>query len=172
LPEFEQLFPDDAACAAFFGKARWGGGFTCSWCGVVGEPFRFEARTEVLRCRACRKDVGLTAGTVMERSHTPLLTWFWAAHLISSQAPGMSSVQFQRQLGLKRYETAFGVLHKLRAGMVRSDCEKICGKPQEYVEVDETLVGGRARGEGTRRASQGSRLVRRRGQAWETRHQA
>jgi hypothetical protein len=78
----------------------------------------------------------------------PLSTWFWAAYLISSQAPRMSSVQFQGQLGLKRYETAFGVLHKLRAGMVRSDREKIGGKPQEYVEVDETLVGGRARGEG------------------------
>jgi hypothetical protein len=50
------------------------------------------------------------AGTVMERSHTPLSTWFWAAYLIASQTPGMSAVQFQRQLGLSRYETAFGIL--------------------------------------------------------------
>jgi hypothetical protein len=33
----------------------------------------------------------------------------------------VSAVQFQRQLGLKRYETAFQLLHKLRAGMVRPD---------------------------------------------------
>ena len=84
----------------------------------------------------------------MERSHTPLSTWFWAAYLISSQTPGMSAVQFQRQLGLKRYETAFGILHKLPAGMVRPDHDKIGGKPQEHVEVDETWVGGRTRGEG------------------------
>jgi len=29
---------------------------------------------------ACRKDVSLMAGTVMERSHAPLSTWFWAAY--------------------------------------------------------------------------------------------
>ncbi len=54
----------------------------------------------------------------MERSHTPLSVWFWAAYLVASQTQGMSAVQFQRQLGLTRYETAFGILHKLRAGMV------------------------------------------------------
>ena len=80
LPEFQRFFPDDAACAAYLEKARWHGGFVCPRCGVVGEPFRFEARAGVLRCRACRKDVSLMAGTVMERSHAPLSTWFWAAY--------------------------------------------------------------------------------------------
>jgi len=51
-------------------------------------------------------------------------------------------------LGLSRYETAFGILHKPRAGMVRPDHDKIGGKPQDHVEVDETWVGGRTRGEG------------------------
>ena len=84
----------------------------------------------------------------MERSHTPLGVWFWAAYLVASQTPGMSAVQFQRQLGLTRYETAFGILHKLRAGMVRPDQDRIGGRPKEHVEVDETWVGGRTRGEG------------------------
>jgi len=70
LPEFQRIFPDDAACAAYLEKSRWNEGFVCPRCGVVGEPFRFEARPGVLRCRACRKDVSLMAGTVMERSHT------------------------------------------------------------------------------------------------------
>jgi len=60
----------------------------------------------------------------------------------------MSAVQFQRQLGLTRYETAFGILHKLRAGMVRPDQGRIGGRAKEHVEVDETWVGGRTRGEG------------------------
>ena len=90
----------------------------------------------------------MTVGTIMERSHTPLSTWFWAAYLVSSQTPGMSAVQFQRQLGLSRYETAFGILHKLRAGMVRPDQDRIGGKTGEHVEVDETYIGGRTRGEG------------------------
>jgi transposase-like protein len=90
----------------------------------------------------------LTVGTVMERSHTPLTIWFWAAYLVASQTPGMSAVQFQRQLGLTRYETAFAILHKLRAGMVRPDQDRIGGRAGEHVEVDETYVGGRTRSEG------------------------
>ena len=42
LPEFQRLFPDDAACAAYLEKARWGDGFACPHCGTAGEPFHFE----------------------------------------------------------------------------------------------------------------------------------
>lgn len=51
-------------------------------------------------------------------------------------------------LGLSRYETAFQILHKLRAGMVRPDQDRIGGNTSEHVEVDETWVGGRTRGKG------------------------
>ena len=44
LPEFQRLFPDDAACAAYLEKARWGDGFACPHCGTAGEPFHFENR--------------------------------------------------------------------------------------------------------------------------------
>ena len=58
----------------------------------------------------------------------------------------MSAVQFQRQLGLTRYETAFQILHKLRAGMVRTSGR--IGLRHDHVEIDETWVGGETRGEG------------------------
>jgi transposase-like protein len=148
LPEFQRLFPDEAACAAYLERARWGNGFTCPCCGASGEPYRYATRPGVLCCRACRHETRLTAGTVMERTHTPLSVWFWAAYLVASHTPGISAVQFQRQLGLSRYETAFQILHKLRAGMVRPDQDRIGGNPGEHVEADETYVGGRTRGKG------------------------
>jgi len=148
LPGFQRLFPDEAACAAYLERARWGDGFVCDHCGAPGEPYRFANRPGVCRCRHCKRDTSLTAGTVMERTHTPLSVWFWAAYLVASQTPGMSAVQFQRQLGLPRYETAFQILHKLRAGMVRPDQDQIGGNPGEHVEADETYVGGRTRGKG------------------------
>ena len=82
----------------------------------------------------------------MKSSHTPLSAWFWGAYLVTTQTPGQSALQFQRQLGLSRYETAFQMLHKLRAGMVRPERGAIGF--QYPVEVDETLVGGRTKGEG------------------------
>ena len=148
LPEFQRLFPDEAACAAYLERARWSGGFICDHCDSPGEPYRFANRPGVLRCRHCNRDTSLTAGTVMVRTHTPLSVWFWAAYLVTSQTPGISAVQFQRQLGLSCYETAFQILHKLRVGMVRPDQDRIGGKPEEVVEADETYVGGRTRGKG------------------------
>jgi hypothetical protein len=100
----------------------------------------------VLRCRQCKFNTSLTANTVMQSTHTPLSIWFWGAYLVTTQTPGQSALQFQRQLGLSRYETAFQILHKLRAGMVRPDRDRIGGRHQ--VEVDECLIGGRTRGEG------------------------
>ena len=85
------------------------------------EPVRLKSRPGVLTCRKCRKQTSLTVDTVMERTHSPLTTWFWGAYLVSSLTPGLSAVQFQRQIGLSRYETAFQILHKLRAGMMRPD---------------------------------------------------
>ena len=64
LPEFQRLFPDDAACAAYLEQARWGDGVACPHCGTAGEPCHFENRPGVLRCRKCRQNTGLTVGTV------------------------------------------------------------------------------------------------------------
>src|SRR5450830_561462 len=116
LPEFQRVFPDEAACAKYLEHLRWPHGFTCTKCGNSGAPYRFAKRTSVvLRCRVCQANVSLMANTVMKDSHTPLSIWFWGAYLVATQTPGQSALQFQRQLGLSRYETAFQMLHKLRA---------------------------------------------------------
>ena len=172
LPEFQQLFPDEAKCAAYMEKARWGDGFVCPHCHAAGDPFRIATRPGVLRCRKCRHDTGLTVGTVMERSHMPLSTWFWAAYLVASQTPGISAVQFQRQLGLSRYETAFGILHKLRAGMVRPNQDRIGGKPGEHVEIDETMGWWTDSRRRPGCPPQGSRRLCRRGSSSETGNRA
>ncbi len=146
LMDFQRAFPDEAACADYMERVRWPDGFTCPSCGVRGAPYRFATYPAILECRACRKETSLTAGTVMHGSKMKLHVWFWAAYLVSTQTPGMSALQFQRQLDLSRYETAFQLLHKLRAGMVRPDKDHI---GQEWpVEVDESFVGGRTKGKG------------------------
>jgi len=58
----------------------------------------------------------------------------------------MSAVQLKKMLGIRRYETAFQMLHRLRAAMVRPERDPIGQKFP--VEVDETLVGGATQGKG------------------------
>ena len=147
LPEFQKVFPDDNACEKYLESIRWADGFVCPRCGHKDEPYRFPTRSSVVfRCRAWKKNTSLTAGTVMQSTHTPLSTWFWGAYLVTTQTPGQSAIQFQRQLALSRYETAFQILHKLRSGMVRPERDAIGG--ENPVEVDEGLVGGKTRDEG------------------------
>ena len=47
LPEFQRLFPDDTACAAYLEAIRWRDGFVCGWCGEASEPYRFANRPQV-----------------------------------------------------------------------------------------------------------------------------
>jgi transposase-like protein len=146
LPEFQHRFPDEQSCAAYLEEMRWPKGFVCPACNQTAPAYRIAKREDVLQCRHCRKQTSLTAGTIMHRSHSPLRNWFWGAYLVTTHTPGISAVQFQRQIGLTRYETAFQMLHKLRAGMVRPDKDPIGA--EWPVEIDETYVGGATKGEG------------------------
>lgn len=146
LPDFQKHFPNEEACRAYLWARRFPNGWYCPNCGDSRDPYTFANRPTVFRCKACKRDTSLTAGTVMHRSRQPLCTWFWGAFLVTGLTPGMSAVQFQKMLGIKRYETAYQMLHKLRAAMVRPERSPIGG--QFPVEVDETMVGGATQGKG------------------------
>ena len=95
LPEFQKVFPDDNACQKYLESIRWQDGFVCPICDHHGDPYRFPTRKSVvLRCRDCKKNTSLTAGTVMQSTHTPLSVWFWGAYLVTTQTPGQSALQF------------------------------------------------------------------------------
>jgi len=57
---------------------------------------------------------------------------------LTTQKNGASALGLQRVLGLKKYETAWIWLHKLRRAMVRPGRDLLAGR----VEVDETYLGG------------------------------
>ena len=146
LPDFQRVFPNEEACRTYLYSARFPDGFVCPYCGWKGKPYLFQNQSGMHRCRNCKRNTRLTAGTIMQNSKMPLCTWFWGAFLLTSLTPGMSALQFQKMLGIKRYETAFNMLHKLRAAMVRPERDPIGDKWP--VEVDETYVGGATQGEG------------------------
>ena len=100
LPEFQRFFPDDAACAAYLEKARRSG-VCLPPLSAAGEPFRFANRPGVLRCRKCRRDTGLTVGTIMARSHTPLSVWFWSAYRRPAKHPACRPCSFGDNLACR-----------------------------------------------------------------------
>ncbi len=136
LAEFQARFSTDHACRRYLGESRWPEGFRCPRCGSA-EAYELATRA-VFKCKPCSQQTSVTARTVLHRTRVPLTRWFWAAYLVATHTPGISALQLQRQLGLRRYETAWTMLQRLRTAMVRPQRDRIQGT----VEVDETYIGG------------------------------
>ena len=152
--EFQRRFPTEEACEAYLAECRWPDGFACPRCGHR-KAWAHAAR-RLRECAACGYGVSTTAGTILHRTRTPLLTWFWAAFLMIIDKRGLSALGLQRQLGIARYETAWMLLHKLRRATVNFNRTKLRGT----VEVDEAWIGGKQPGTRTRgRAREGRRAA-------------
>lgn len=136
MRDFQRQFASEEACQDYLVACRWPDGFTCPRCGH-GRAYRLKELRR-WQCAACRYQVSLTAGTILHHTKTPLTVWFWAAYLTVTDTRGMSALLLQRQLGLRRYETAWMLLHKLRRAMVNAAREPLYGD----VEIDETWIGG------------------------------
>ena len=136
MREFQRQFASEEACQAYLAACRWPDGFACPRCGHTRGYRLMEHRR--WQCVTCRYQVSLTAGTILHNTKTPLAVWFWAAYLTVTDKRGISALLLQRQLGLRRYETAWMLLHKLRRAMVNAAREPLHGE----VEIDDTWIGG------------------------------
>ena len=77
----------------------------------------------------------------MDKTRTPLTTWFEAAWHLTTAKNGLSAKTLERTLGTS-YRTAWAMLQRFRVAMVRSERAPLSG----VVEIDETLLGGVKRG--------------------------
>jgi transposase-like protein len=136
LVEFEERFATEEACREYLVRLRWPDGFRCPRC--QGDRSWPTGRSGLTECASCHCQTSVTAGTIFDGTRKPLRLWFRAMWFMTSQKNGVSALALQRQLGLKRYDTVWTWLHKLRRAMVRPGRDRLSGT----VEVDETYVGG------------------------------
>ncbi len=132
--EFLDWFATEEACLGYLERLRWPQGFVCPRCGCVGDAYR-ATRTRLM-CPSCQHQGSVTAGTIFEKTRTPLRVWLAAAWYLTNQKQGVSALGLQRVLGLGSYQTAWTMLHRLRCAMVRPGREPLKG----LVEVDETYL--------------------------------
>lgn len=72
-------------------------------------------------CKNCKYRTSLRKGTIMEFSKLSFLVWYKAMFLMSATKKGFSAKEIQKQLGLKRYEPVWSMVHKLRTAMGNRD---------------------------------------------------
>src|SRR5438477_11453603 len=70
--EFQAWFRTDADCLDYLEWLRWPGGFTCPSCGPAAGWRLGDGRYE---CAACHGRASVTAGTIFDRTRTPLTVW-------------------------------------------------------------------------------------------------
>ena len=132
--EFQSWFSTDADCLDYLEWLRWPDGFSCPACGGSGWRLgdgRFE-------CAGCGGRTSVTAGTIFDRTRTPLTVWFTACWMFATQKDGVSAQSLQRALDIGSYQTAWAMLGRLRSVLVRPGRDLLSGT----VEVDETFIGG------------------------------
>lgn len=132
LIEFTKHFPDEASCRTAFKQYREEEGVTCKKCGNTTHYWK--KNREQWECKKCKHRTTLKSGTVMQNSKLPFQYWFQAMHLITSTKKTFSAKEVQRQIGHKRYEPIWAMMHKLRLVMgMRDDKYQL----NDEVELDD-----------------------------------
>lgn len=138
LKDFQQMFPDDAACLDYLRKEWYPEVITCEGCKREAKFYRITTR-KVYGCEHCGYQFSPAAGTIFHKSPTPLTIWFYVIYLMAQTRGGISAKQIQRETGVT-YKTAWRMCKQVR-GMLLEDFDKMSGD----VEMDESYFGGKGK---------------------------
>ncbi|HUO91802.1 MAG TPA: IS1595 family transposase [Rhizomicrobium sp.] len=138
--QWEKAFPDERSCLAYLTMHRWREGVRCPRCGnekvyTLSMEFHWQCH----QCAAQGYRFSVIAGTIFENTNKPLRDWFRVIHLMLTSKKGISALQIHRMMGFGSYKTAWYMCHRVRAGLANEEFRKLIG----YVEVDETVIGGK-----------------------------
>lgn len=131
-------FSDADNCTTFLAQMRWPDGVECPNC--EGRELSYLSTRRLWKCKACKKQFSVKAGSIMEDSPISLDKWLAAIWLIANAKNGISSMEIHRALGITQ-KSAWFLLHRIRKAMQNGSLAKMSG----HVEVDETFIGGKAR---------------------------
>ena len=156
LQEAIRYYSDLDVCQAELAAARWPNGIViCQHCGSDSVAYLANQRRWQCRTKHPRRQFSVKVGTIFEDSPVGLDKWFTAIWLIAGAKNGISSYEIHRAIGVTQ-KTAWFMLHRIRLAMQTQSFDKMGGD----VEVDETLIGGKARFmHESRKAKKGIRKV-------------
>ena len=139
LTDFLNQYSDNDKCLEEIENTRWPNGIECAKCKKVTNHYKIKGRMQYA-CANCGTHIAPLAGTIFEKSVTPLTSWFYAMFLMINTRAGVSAKTLQRELGVT-YKTAWRMFHQIRKLMADDTFTFSDG----VVEIDETYIGGKPR---------------------------
>jgi len=133
--EFFTKFGTEEQCKAHWIELRKNQGVICKKCN--SQKNYWLRKKEQFQCSKCRFRTTLRSGTILDSSNLPYRDWYITMYLMTSSKKGISALELQRQLGRKRYQPVWLMMHKIRDLMAfREDQYKLSGD----LEVDEIFI--------------------------------
>lgn len=137
IRDLKKDFPNDEKCLEFLFDTLHSR--ECS-CGGTYTRLKGKDKRKKYQCSKCRFQISPTAGTIFEKSSTPLTLWFHAIFIFSNAKSGISAKELERQLGVT-YKTAWRILKLIRQSLSQGNY-----RLRGDVEIDESQIGGRGDG--------------------------
>jgi transposase len=139
--DFEIDFPTDDACLEYLFKAKYPDGVFCTKCQKITKHHRIQGRP-CYSCEYCGSHVYPMAGTIFKDTRFDhLKLWFKAVAYMSVTRCGISSRQLSRDIGVT-VKTGWRMWTVIRKALSEGKEIPFVG----HVEVDETYIGGKAKG--------------------------
>jgi len=106
---FQKHFPDEATCLDFIFENKTKK--SCASC-KRGSLYRVTNR-KCYACSVCGSQIHPLAGTIFEKSSTPLSIWFYTIYIITRSKKIPSAKKLEQHLGVT-YKTAWRIMHKIK----------------------------------------------------------
>lgn len=133
--------PDNCLNFLMERRAEWKDGVICPTCGSKNVAFLKSRRLWQCKTRHPKAQFSIKVGTIFEDSAIALDKWLIAMWMLANCKNGVSSWEIHRALGVSQ-KTAWFMLQRIRLAM---QDDLTGGNLGGHVEVDETMIGGKAR---------------------------
>ncbi len=136
INEFRLMYPNEDACLDKLFELRFKN-LVCPVCEGI-KPYSRVKNRRCYQCPDCSHQIYPTAGTVFEKTTTPLTHWFFLIYLQTTTRNGVSAKEVERLMNVC-VKIARRIAHQIKKLTLDNDTTPIFGT----VEVDESVIGGK-----------------------------
>lgn len=130
--EFNENFPDEHSCKMDMKNNREKQGICCKKC--ENKDLNWIESRYQWHCNECSFRTTIHNGTVMPFSNLPVRSWYLCMIIVTTTKKPISAHEIRRQLGMKRYEPVWYMMHKIRFALGEREDRYIL---KDMIEFDE-----------------------------------